>query len=248
MAALAALLLASSGTSVNAAEIKVLSPIVLETTMRALIPEFERSSGHKVTIAYGTVGAVADRVVKGEDADVVVTAALQIENLQKQSKVAGGSRADLGKVGIGAFSRKGAPKVDISTVDAFKSALLAAKSIGYVDPAAGAPVGIFMPSLLERLGIATELKPKLTLFKVQERFEHVAKGEVEIGFALTSEILEELGVQLVGPLPATVQRNTLYVAGIVAGSKQQDAAKMLITFLSSPAAATVMKAKGFETP
>jgi molybdate transport system substrate-binding protein len=241
------LLVATSGAAL-AADIRVISPIALEYVMVPLAPEFERSSGHKVSISYGTAGQVMDRVLKGEYADVVVTTGPQIDNLRNQAKIVPGSRVDLAKVGIGVFVRKGAVKPDISSIEAFKRTLLAAKSVGHVDPALGVPVGIYMTALMERMGIAADVKPKTRLFRVEERFEHVAKGDVEIGFNLIQEILAEPSVDFVGPLPATIQNNTLYAAAIVAISKEQPAGKALIQFISSAAALAVMKAKGFEAP
>ena len=127
--------------------------------------------------------------------------------------------------------------------------MLSAKSIGWNDPAAGAPVSIYMIGLFERLGIGDAMKPKTTAFKQRsERFEAVARGDVEIGFNQVSEILAAPGVDLVGPLPAAIQHDTLFSAAVVAASKQQGAAQALVRFISSQAARTIMRAKGFETP
>jgi molybdate transport system substrate-binding protein len=218
--------------------------------MAVLIPQFEQSSGHKVVFDFnGAIGAMADRVQKGEAADVVIVSGLQIETLEKQGKVVSGSRADIAKVGVGIFVRKGAPKPDISSVDAFKRTMLAAKSIGWNDPAAGAPVSIYMIGVLEQLGIAEVMKPKTAVFKERsERFAAVARGDVEIGFNQISEIIVAPGVDLVGPLPAPIQNYTLFAGGTVATSKQQEAAKALIRFISSPAAQATWKAKGFDAP
>src|SRR5262245_50061257 len=243
-----ALLLSTSGRAALAADIKVISPIALEYVLVPLVPEFERLSGHKASTSYVTAGQVADRIQKDEPADVVMTTGPQIDKLQKQAKVVPGTRVDLAKVGIGAFVRKGATKPDIASVEAFERALLAAKSIGHVDPALGVPVGIYMTALVERLGIAADVKPKTRLFRVEQRFEHVAKGDVEIGFNLIQEILAEPSVDLVGPLPAAIQNNTLYAAAIAAISKQRPAGAALIQFVSTPAALAIMKAKGFEAP
>jgi molybdate transport system substrate-binding protein len=217
--------------------------------MAALVPSFEQSSGHKVTFDYGTVGEMADRVQNGEAADLVIASAPQVATLEKQGKVVAGSRADLAKIGVGLFVRKGAPKPDVSSVEAFKRTMLAAKSIGWNDPAAGAPVSIYMVGLLERLGIAAEMRPKTTSFKQRsERFEAVARGDVEIGFNQISEILAAPGVELAGPLPAPIQNYTLFTAGVVAKSREQDAAEALLRYISSSTAQLVMKEKGFEAP
>jgi len=192
---------------------------------------------------------MAERVRKGEAADVLIVSGPQIAALENLGKIVPDSRADIAKVGVGVFVRKGAPKPDIGSVEAFKRTMLAAKSIGWNDPAAGAPVSIYMLGVLERLGIADEMKPKTIAFKQRsERFAAVARGDVEIGFNQISEIIAAPGVELVGPLPATIQNYTLFAGGLVATSTQQDAGKALLRFISSPAAQTVWKAKGFEAP
>ena len=180
---LALALLNGTGTgTARAAEIKLLCAVALQPGMVALIPDFEKSSGHKVTIAYGTAGAVADRVQKGESADIVISAAPLIDQLQAQGKVVAGDRVIIAKVGVGAFVRKGAAKPDISSADAFKRSMLAARSIAYPDPAGGGASGIYVASLLERLGVAVEMKPKTKLFPPTEvLYASVASGDVEIG-------------------------------------------------------------------
>jgi len=233
----------------QAADIKVLAGSGVQPVMAELVPKFEASSGHKVTFDWGTVGGMAERVRQGEAADVVIAAGPQIEALEKVGKVVAGSRTDLAKAGVGVFVRKGAVKPDIGSVDAFKRAMLAAKSIGWNDPAAGAPVSIYMLVLFERLGIAAEMKDRTVTFKQRsERFEAVARGDVEIGFNQVSEILAAPGVDLVGPLPPAIQHYTLFTAAIVASSKEQDASRALLRFVSSPDARAVMKAKGFDEP
>jgi ABC-type molybdate transport system substrate-binding protein len=170
-----------------------------------------------------------------------------IDQLQAQGKVVAGSRVNIAKVGVGVFVRKGAAKPDISSADAFKRSMLAARSIAYPDPAGGGASGIYVASLLERLGIAVEMKPKTKLFPPTEvLYASVASGEVEIGFNQISEILAQPTVQLAGPLPSAIQNYTQFAPGIVTGSSQTDAGRALVTFLSSPAAQIVLKAKGFE--
>jgi molybdate transport system substrate-binding protein len=229
--------------------LKVLSGSGVQPVMNEIIPQFERTSGHKVSFVYGTVGEMADRVQKGEIADMVISSAPQIDSLEKLGKVVSGSRTDLAKTGVGLFVRKGASKPDIGSVEAFKRTMLSARSIGWNDPAAGTPVSIYMLGAFERLGIAAEMKAKTTAFKQRsERFEAVARGDVEIGFNQISEILAASGIELLGPLPAAIQHYTLFTAGIVASGENQEAAKALLAFIASPAARAVMRAKGFETP
>lgn len=236
----------TAGSAASAAELRLLSASALHPVIDALIPDFERSSGHKVTVAYGTAGAVADGVQKGEAADIVISSLPMIERLQAQGKIVAGDRVIIAKVGVGAFVRKGAAKPDISSVDAFKRSMLAARSIAYPDPAGGGASGIYVASLLERLGIAAEMKSKTRLSTLGTLYASVASGEVEIGFNQVSEILAQPTIELAGPLPPAIQNYTHFTAGVVTGSNQIDAAKALITFLYSPAVKDVLKAKGFE--
>jgi molybdate transport system substrate-binding protein len=250
IAALSCALLLGSTAVTGAAEVRILSGSAIEPVMMELIPKFEQTSGHKVSFDFnGAIGAMADRIAKGEAADVVIVSGPQIEMLEKQGKVAAGSKVDIAKVGVGVFVRRGAAKPDISSVEAFKRTMLAAKSIGYNDPAAGAPVSIYLIGAFEKLGIASEMSPKTVVFKERsERFGAVARGDVEIGFNQISEIVATPTVDLVGPLPAAIQNYTQFAGGIVASSKDQNAARALIQFLSTPAAQTIWKQKGFETP
>jgi molybdate transport system substrate-binding protein len=221
--------------------------VALHPAIDALIPDFEKSSGHKVTVAYGTAGAVADRVQKGDDAEIVISSVPMIDRLQAQGKVVAGDRVIIAKVGVGAFVRKVAAKPDISSADAFKRSMLAARSIAYPDPAGGGASGIYVASLLERLGIAEEMKPKTKLLPPTEvLYGSVASGDVEIGFNQISEILAQPTVELAGPLPSAIQNYTQFAPGIVTGSSKADAARALVAFLSSPPSQAVLKAKGFE--
>jgi molybdate transport system substrate-binding protein len=136
----------ATGSTAKAAEIKALCASALHPAIDALMPNFEKSSGHKVTVAYGTAGAVADRVEKGESADIVISSVPMIDRLQAQGKIVAEKRVNIAKVGVGAFVRKGAPKADISSADAFKRSMLNAKSIAYPDPAGGAPVASTWPA------------------------------------------------------------------------------------------------------
>jgi molybdate transport system substrate-binding protein len=244
---LALALLGIAGSSAVAAEIRLLSAVALKPVMDTLIPDFEKSSGHTVTIAYGTVGALTERVQKGEPVDVTIVAGPQIDNLQTQGKVAVGSRANIAKVGVGAVVRKGAAKPDISDVEAFKRTMLAARSILYPDPAGGGPPGIWMSGLLDRLGIGAEMKQKTKLANPGPNFyDSVASGDAEIGFNQISENLAASNVDPIGPLPPAIQNYTQFAAGIGASSTQMDAAKALITFLTSPSSVALLKTRGYE--
>ena len=228
------------------AEIKVLTAGAFKQVLLALLPDFERTSGHKVTVENDTVGALTKRIAGGEAFDLAVLTPKAVDDLAKEGKFAAGSRANLARVGVGVVVKDGTPKPDISSVTAFKLALLAAKSVAYIDPAAGGSSGIYVAGLLDKLGIAAEVKPKAKLIPGGAVAEHVAKGEAELGIHQISEILPVKGVTLVGPLPAEIQNYTVYAAGIGAHAKESDAAKALIKALSGPAAAEVLKSKGME--
>jgi molybdate transport system substrate-binding protein len=246
---LALLFMATAPSIALSSDLRVLSGSGVQPVMNEIIPQFEQTSGHRVSIVYGTVGEMAGRVQKGELADMVIASGPQIETLEKLGKVVPGTRTDLAKTGVGLFVRKGASKPDISSVEAFKRTMLTSKSIGWNDPAAGAPVSIYVLGLFERMGIANEMKEKTTSFKQRsERFEAVARGEIEIGFNQISEIVAASGIDLLGPLPAAIQHYTLFTAGIVASSANQEAAKALLAFVASPAAKAIMHTGGFETP
>jgi len=149
---------------------------------------------------------------------------------------------------VGVVVKEGAPRPDIGSVDAFKKALLAAKSVAYIDPQAGGSSGIYVAGLLDKLGIAAEIKPKAVLIHGGAVAEHVANGEAEIGIHQISEILPVKGITLVGPLPKEIQNYTIYSAGIGAASHNAEAAKALIKAFSSPKAIAAMKDKGMSQP
>jgi|SRR5208282_718599 len=235
----------------DAAEIKVLSSGALKLALTQLLPDFQRSSGDVVIVEYGPAGAIAKRIEKGDAADVAIATKSQLENLESQGKIVKGSLVNIAGIAIGVAVRKGAPKPDISTVEAFKRALLSARSIGYRDPATGSTSGIYTARMLEQLGIAQELQPKIKLDKSEgdhpeDVFQAVAKGEIEMQIGQITEIVIAPDVELVGPLPSEIQNITLLAAGIVTSSKAPEAARELISFISSPSAAAKLKANGFQ--
>jgi molybdate transport system substrate-binding protein len=230
-----------------AAEIKLLGGTSMRVLLPELLPQFEKCSGHTVTVEYGTLGAIADRVSKGEPADVAIVTSEQNEKLQKEGTLLAGSRAELARAGYSALVKTGAARPDLGTVDAFKRTMQGAKSIALGDPAGGGPLGTYSAGLMQRLGLADDLKSRTKLLPSGTQVaEAVATGETEIGIGLASDAVVVPGVVAI-PLPADIQTYTTYTLGIVASSKQVDAAKALITFLTSPASKQALAAKGFES-
>jgi molybdate transport system substrate-binding protein len=230
------------------AEIKVLTAGAFKQVLLAMLPEFERQSGHKVIVDNDTVGALTKRIEAGETFDLAVLTPTGVDSLSKKGKLVPGSGRNLARVGIGVVVKEGAPKPDIGSVDAFKKALLAASSIAYIDPAAGGSSGIYVAGLLDRLGIAAEMKGKSRLISGGAVAEHIAKGEAELGIHQISEILPVKGIALVGPLPAEIQSYTIYSAGVGANAREADAAKDLLKALTGPSVAGVLRSKGMDPP
>jgi molybdate transport system substrate-binding protein len=229
-----------------AAEIKVLTAGAFKQVLLVLVPDFEKQTGHKVILENDTVGALTKRIEGGEAFDLAVLTPAAVNDLSTKGKFVAGSRTNLGRVGVGVVVKEGAPKPDISSVDAFTKTLLAAKSVAYIDPAAGGSSGIYVAGLLDKLGIAADVKPKAKLIPGGAVAEHIARGEAEIGIHQISEILPVKGITLIGPLPADIQNYTVYAAGLGANGKESEAAKALLKTLSGPGAADVLKSKGME--
>jgi molybdate transport system substrate-binding protein len=227
----------------NAVEIKVLSTQAAEQAYRELVPQFEKASGHKVsTIFTGTLD-LQKRIAAGESYDLIIMAGPAIDDFIKAGKIVPGSRVDLAKSGVGVAVRAGAPKPDISSTEALKKTLIAAKSIGY----STGPSGVYIVGLFQRMGIADAVKPKLKQTPTGVFVGSiVASGEAEIGFQQVSEFLHFPGVDYVGPLPADIQEITVFSSGLQVGGKEADAAKAWVKFLTAPAAAPVFKKMGLE--
>ncbi len=227
----------------EAAEIRVLSTQATEEAYRELVPQFEKASGNKVTTTFtGTLDA-NKRLAAGESYDLLIMSGPSIDEHIKGGKVVPGSRVDVAKSGVGVGVKAGAPKPDISTVEALKKTLLAAKSIGY----STGPSGNYVVGLFQRMGIADEIKPKLKQTPTGVFVGSIiASGEAEIGFQQVSELSHFAGVDYVGPLPAEVQYITVFASGIATGAKEADAAKALVKFITAPAAAPAFKKRGME--
>jgi molybdate transport system substrate-binding protein len=232
----------------NAAEIRVMISGGLTAAFNALVPEFERTTGHKVITAYGpsmgtTPNAIPVRLERGEPADVLIMVGYALGDLIKQGKVVADSRVDLVNSKIGIAVKAGAPKPDISSPDALRRALLTAKSVAYSDSASGVYISTEMFS---KLGIADEMRDKARKIPATPVAEIVARGEAEIGFQQISELKPVAGVDIVGPLPDELQKVTVFSAGIAGVSKEPEAGKALIKFLASPAARGTIVGSGLE--
>ncbi|MBO0751771.1 MAG: substrate-binding domain-containing protein [Bradyrhizobiaceae bacterium] len=230
------------------AEVKVMISGGLTAAYKDLVPQFERATENKVVTASGpsmgtTYNAIPVRLARGEPADVLIMVGYALDDLIKQGKVEASSRVDIARSPIGMVVRGGAPKPDISTVEAFKHTLLAAKSVVYSDSASGVYVGTEM---FEKLGILDQMKPKSRMIPADPVAGVVARGEAELGFQQISELLPVPGVDLVGPLPAQVQKITIFSAGVVAGAREPEAGRTLIKFLASAAAAPAIEKSGLD--
>jgi len=235
-----------AATAGSAAEIKVLTSVALTGALNQLAPNFEQTTGNKLNVGYSLIADIRKRMLEGETADVIILSRPVMDELDKQQKFASGSITNIAGTAVALTVRAGAPKPDISTVDALKRTLLAAKSIVYADPAKGGASGVYFAGVVDRLGIANELKSKTILVPGAQAAEVVAKGEAEIGVAQTSEIVPVAGAEVLGPLPGELASTTLWTAAIGATTKVPDAAKSLIQFLTGPVARPVLTAKGFQ--
>jgi molybdate transport system substrate-binding protein len=224
------------------AEVTVMASAAFKEAYLELVPEFQRATGHKVETIWIPSAQMMSRLKGGEIVDLVILAADAIDELIALGKLAAGSRVDLARSGVAVAVRAGAPRPDISSGDALKRAVLAAKSLVY----SHGPSGVYLAGLFERMGIAEQLKPKVKLVQGEPAGAVVARGEAEIGFQQMSELLPVPGIDILGPLSADVQRITVFSAGLHVGSKAPDAARALVQFMTAPAAAPVIRKKGME--
>ncbi len=205
-------------------------------------PQFARSAENKVILALGAAAALKQQIEGGEAFDVAILTPALVDDLIKQGKIEAASRTNLARTGVGVAIRQGAAKPDISTADAFKRTLLSAKSIAYGDPALGGASSVYFANLLQRPGIAEAVKGKTKLTPSGESAQPVAAGEAELGIGQISEIVPVRGAELLGPFPADLQVYTAFTAG----AKDAAAAQSLIKFLTTPAAAQILKARGLD--
>jgi molybdate transport system substrate-binding protein len=230
--------------AVRAADLKVLASNGVKGTLEELAPAFERASGNKLAITFDLAAVLKRRIEAGEAFDLAILTSAGIDDLAKQGKVDGASRTSIARSGVGIGVRSGASRPDISSADALKRALLAAKSITWAKEGAS---GAYFASVVQKMGIAEQIKPRLNLGATGAQVgELIAKGEVEMGALLINEFLAVKGVDVVGPLPPELQSYTIFHGGVSAASKNAAAARALMQFLTTPAAGAVFKSKGQE--
>jgi molybdate transport system substrate-binding protein len=234
--------------SAQAAEIHALITTAMKAAIDDLVPKFERDTGNTVAVSFGPSGGIARRFTGGEPADVIIIDSGALDDLIRQGKVLPDPTA-IARTGIGICVRKGAPRPDVSTPEALKRALLAAKSIAHTAPAGGGITAAHIMKLFERLDIAAEVTPKVKLAAGGPNGRVsvlVSSGEAEIGLQQVSELMPNPGVDVIGMLPAELQQITTYAAGVTASAKEGEAARALIQVMTAPSAVAIFKTKGLD--
>lgn len=237
--------LAAGGAS--AADLKLLTAGAYKSAAIEIVADFEKKTGHKVTIDTGTAGALQKRVAGGEYFDVVVIPPIPMASLLG-NRVDESSAKELARAGVGLAIKQGAPVPDISGVDGFKKALLAARAIAYIDPAAGGSSGIYLAQLFQQMGIADQLKPKSVLVQGGLVADRIVDGKADIALQQSSELMGVPGVQFVGPIPLMVQNYTIYSGGVSVASGNRAAADALLLALANPENGKILKSKGLDSP
>jgi molybdate transport system substrate-binding protein len=249
LAALAAcsvlLALAAFAPAAQAAEVKVMSTVALTPAFGELTQKYQ-SGGNQLNIVFGTIANLKKRIDAGETADVLILSRPVLDELQTQGKIVQGSVANIGKSYVAIGIRAGTPLPDIGTVEKLKEVLLATKSVSYADPAKGGASGIYFAKVLDRLGIADQMKSRAVLVPGAEAGEMVAKGEAEMGVAQASELASVPGIKVVGPLPGDLNSEIVFAVGIGSTSTDPAAAKSLIELLTGPVGAAILKSKGMD--
>jgi molybdate transport system substrate-binding protein len=246
-AALAMMISFGSQSPCGAAEIRLLSAASIQEVFKQIIGDFERASGHKMIIHYGTMGAITDRMRGGEEADLVISSAQSIAALLSEGKIEPASQVRISKVGVGIVIPAGSAAPAVASVDDLSRALLAARTIVYANPSGGGAAGIHIARVIQQLGIAEQVKPKVKLGAGGDVTEvTVTQGEGALGMTQVSEIVGKSGATFVGPFPEKIQNYTVFVAGRPIGAKQREAVTAFLDFLKSPEALAIMKAKGMQ--
>ena len=233
----------ASTAGASAAEVRILTTRSVMTILDKLGPEFERTSGHTLNYSSDVAINLVRRIDAGEAFDLLVASPSQMDSLISRGIIVAASRTNLVRSGIGVQVKAGAPKPDISSMESFKRALLDAKSIGYLKEGQS---GVYLHQVFERIGIADAIRTKAVRPDKDIVSELVAKGEIELGLVVITQIVTTPGVDLVGPIPNEIQSYITFTAGIGAKATAPEAARQLLEFLKGPAALPVIKAQGME--
>jgi molybdate transport system substrate-binding protein len=232
-----------AGTAVKAAEIALMTTAAVEQIMKGLIPSFERASGHKVNMTVLGTGPAVAKIIEGTFADLILLGPPALNDLAKAGKVDTGTIAPAFRSRIGLAVKAGAPKPDITTPDALKTALLAAKSIGFSIGPSGEH---FSKVVVVKLGIADELRPRMKNVRGMPVGMGAAKGEVEIAIHQIAELMPVAGIDIVGDLPAELNITIIYATALTTMAKQPEAAKALIQYLHQQISVPVIKKNGMD--
>jgi molybdate transport system substrate-binding protein len=236
------LLAISFAVPAPAAEITVLAGMGVISGVSDLAPAYEKLTGHTVTVKFEQAAAMNAMINSGAPADIAVLQPEQVDNFIKQGKMAAGTKTNFAQAGVGVAVKTGAPRPDISTVEAFKNAMLNAKSIGYSQ----AGSGLIAAKVMEKLGIADQLKSKTKFINGLPVAEAVAKGEVEIGLQQINVIIPVEGADYIGPLPRDLQDTVRFAAGVLTVSKQKDLARAFLNFIASADAGPLLRRSAME--
>ena len=228
----------------HADQIKVLTAGAFKQVVLAFVPSFEAQTGHKVTVDNDTAGALVKRLDGGETFDVLVLTPAPLKQFADKGRVLPASMATLARVGIGVAVKSGTVLPEIKTVEQFKQALLDAKKVAYIDPAAGGSSGIYLTGLFQKMGITEQIKPKAVLVPGGLVATRLLSGEADLAIHQISEILPVQGVTLVAPLPDAIQNFTVYAGGVSAAAGVSPAAQAFLSLMAGASAAETIRAKG----
>lgn len=241
------ILLLAQPVGATAAELSFFCTDALASAVRELVPEFERNTGHKVKVTLANAGTIAARLEQGESPDLAIVLPPAWDRLKDAGRIDPTTRIIIGKVGLGAFVKRGAQKPDVSTPEAFKQTLLTARKLAVRDPAQRSPVGTYMLALFDRLMISDVVKPKLML-TAEPPYEEIVRGDADLGFSTLAEIASEPRAELAGPLPGPLQTCNVFTTAIPVGNSQREVTNDFIRFLMTENARQVFQAKGLDLP
>jgi len=228
-------------------KVKVFCARSMTHAVTALADGFKRESGHDVDIVFGPVGILQKKLADGETTDVLILGAPAMAKMEAEGRFVAGTRTDVSRVSIGVAVREGAPAPDIATAEAFKAALVGARSVAFTHASVGGTAAVYLPQMFARMGIAEEVERKAS--KQQSGAdvgECVARGDAELGITLVPELVPIKGARVIGKLPAALADDTIYTAAVAVGSPVPDAASAFITALARPSTRDVWHAAGFE--